>query len=109
MARARSIAEQIGDKHVQLELASDRGVVQLEAGLVDDGLTDLLAVIHTAGESGADLVDLVASNHLIDGFLWLLRLARALPQDGVPSSGRWRTVTASPSASPSLWSTRWTV
>ena len=42
MARARSIAEQIGEKYVQLELASDRGVVQLEAGLVDDGLTIFL-------------------------------------------------------------------
>jgi DNA-binding CsgD family transcriptional regulator len=78
MARATAIAEQIGDKHVQLELASDRGVVQLEAGLVDDGLTDLLAVIHLAGEAGADLVDLVASNHLIDGYLWLLRLPEGI-------------------------------
>ncbi len=76
LARAATIAEQVGAGEVLLALATDRAAARSEAGQVAEGLADLTAVLQRVGQVDADFSVAVQWPWvgLTDAHLWMLDL-----------------------------------
>ena len=78
LARAESIAQEVGAIDVLVNVAGRRGSILLLDGHVDEGLRELTAGLRLSRSASVDLDESRASINLSDAYLWLLQ-----PRDGV--------------------------
>ena len=78
LARAATLAEQVGAVDVLLELATDRASARFDAGHVAEGLADLTAVLQRAGQGDAGVAEQWAWAAVTDFQLWLLDLQKGV-------------------------------